>query len=47
LAPSLALLIGADDAKGLEALKVPWGERRVLAFHMEQSLPEIGADLGR
>lgn len=36
LAPCLALLIGADDAKGLEALKVPWGERRILAFHVEQ-----------
>ena len=36
LAPRLALLIGADDAKGLEALKVPWGERRILAFHVEQ-----------
>lgn len=39
LAPSLALLIGADDAlRGFEILKVPWGDRRVLAFHVEQSL---------
>ena len=36
LAPSLAILMGADDIKELEALKVPWGERRVLAFHVEQ-----------
>jgi 16S rRNA (guanine(527)-N(7))-methyltransferase RsmG len=36
LAPSLALLIGVDDAEGFEALKLPWGERRVLAFHVEQ-----------
>jgi 16S rRNA (guanine527-N7)-methyltransferase len=36
LAPHHALLIGADDANGLETLKVPWGERRVLAFHVEQ-----------
>jgi len=28
--------MGADDIKELEALKVPWGERRVLAFHVEQ-----------
>lgn len=35
LASRLALLIGAADAKGLEALKVPWGKRRVLAFHVE------------
>jgi 16S rRNA (guanine(527)-N(7))-methyltransferase RsmG len=38
LAPKLALLVGADDANGLEVLKVPWGERRVLAFHVEQEL---------
>jgi len=36
LAPSLAVLMGADDIEELEALKVPWGERRVLAFHVEQ-----------
>ena len=37
LAPSLALLIGADDAQqGFEIFKVPWGDRRVLAFHVEQ-----------
>jgi hypothetical protein len=36
LAPSLAVLMGADDIKELEALKLPWGERRVLAFHVEQ-----------
>jgi 16S rRNA (guanine(527)-N(7))-methyltransferase RsmG len=36
LAPNRALLMGADDAEGLEVLKVPWGERRVLAFHVEQ-----------
>src|SRR5579863_2841796 len=36
LAPRLALLIGDDDAKDLEALRVPWGERRFLAFHVEQ-----------
>lgn len=36
LAPRRALLISADDAKGLEALKVPWGQRRILAFHVEQ-----------
>jgi 16S rRNA (guanine(527)-N(7))-methyltransferase RsmG len=35
LAPSLALLVGGN-ADGLEVLKVPWGERRVLAFHVEQ-----------
>ena len=38
LAPSLALLIGADDAEGFEILRLPWGERRVLAFHVEQQL---------
>jgi 16S rRNA (guanine527-N7)-methyltransferase len=36
LASSLAVLVGASDADGLEVLKVPWGERRVLAFHVEQ-----------
>ena len=34
LAPDLALLISTDDDAGLEVLKVPWGERRVLAFHV-------------
>jgi 16S rRNA (guanine527-N7)-methyltransferase len=36
LAPHHALLIGADAAKGLETLKLPWGDRRVLAFHVER-----------
>jgi 16S rRNA (guanine(527)-N(7))-methyltransferase RsmG len=36
LASSLAVLVGTDHANGLEVLKVPWGERRVLAFHVEQ-----------
>ena len=36
LAPCMALLIGADDADGFESLKVPWGDRRVLAFHVER-----------
>jgi 16S rRNA (guanine(527)-N(7))-methyltransferase RsmG len=36
LAPSVAILMGANDIKELEALKVPWGEGRVLAFHVEQ-----------
>jgi 16S rRNA (guanine(527)-N(7))-methyltransferase RsmG len=36
LAPSLALLIGADDANGLETLKIPWGDRRVLASHVKR-----------
>jgi 16S rRNA (guanine(527)-N(7))-methyltransferase RsmG len=36
LAPNLALLVGAGDADGLEVLKLPWGERRTLAFHVEQ-----------
>ena len=36
LARNLALLIGADDAGDLESLKVPWGERRVLAFHVKR-----------
>jgi 16S rRNA (guanine527-N7)-methyltransferase len=35
LAPNFALLLGAEDAKDLESLKVPWGERRILAFHVE------------
>lgn len=36
LAPSLALLIGADAAQGLETLRMPWGNHRFLAFHVEQ-----------
>jgi 16S rRNA (guanine527-N7)-methyltransferase len=36
LAPNLALLVGPGDADGLEVLKLPWGERRRLAFHVEQ-----------
>ena len=36
LAPSLAILIGAEDADRFRIIKVPWGERRVLAFHVEQ-----------
>ena len=36
LASSLAVLAGVGDADGLEVLKVPWGERRVLAFHVER-----------
>jgi 16S rRNA (guanine(527)-N(7))-methyltransferase RsmG len=35
LAHNFALLLGAEDAKDLESLKVPWGERRILAFHVE------------
>jgi len=35
LAPNSALLLGAEDVKDLESLKVPWGERRILAFHVE------------
>jgi len=36
LARSFALLIGADDAERLSVVKLPWGDRRVLAFHVEQ-----------
>jgi 16S rRNA (guanine(527)-N(7))-methyltransferase RsmG len=35
LAPNFALLLGAEDGNDLEALKVPWGERRILSFHVE------------
>jgi 16S rRNA (guanine(527)-N(7))-methyltransferase RsmG len=35
LAPNFALLLGAEDAKDFESLKMPWGERRVLVFHVE------------
>lgn len=35
LAPNFALLLGAEDAKALETVRVPWGERRILAFHVE------------
>jgi 16S rRNA (guanine(527)-N(7))-methyltransferase RsmG len=35
LAPNFALLLGAEDGKELESLKMPWGERRILAFHVE------------
>ena len=36
LAPSVALLVGAAYAQGFETLKVPWGDHRVLAFHVER-----------
>lgn len=36
LAANLGLLVGADDGDGLQALKTPWGEGRILAFHVEQ-----------
>ena len=35
LAPNSALLLGAEDGKDFESLKMPWGERRILAFHVE------------
>jgi 16S rRNA (guanine(527)-N(7))-methyltransferase RsmG len=41
LAPCLALLISADDSQGLETLKIPWGEQRFLAFHVEQIIDNI------
>ena len=37
LAPRLALLVGRDDAGSFETLRVPWGERRVLAFDKHES----------
>jgi 16S rRNA G527 N7-methylase RsmG len=36
LAPRVALLIGAEDTGSFEIVKVPWGSRRMLAFHVEQ-----------
>jgi|SRR5579863_6272640 len=36
LARSLALLVCADNIAGLKPLKLPWGERRALMFHVER-----------
>jgi 16S rRNA (guanine527-N7)-methyltransferase len=38
LAPNCALLVAAKDASaGSEILRSPWGDGRVLAFHVERS----------
>jgi 16S rRNA (guanine527-N7)-methyltransferase len=35
LAHQFALLVSADDASGLNFMRLPWGDKRGIAFHVE------------